>query len=403
MAGIDTRDHPALTLFSGGNVLLPTGFERTDVLVAGERIHAVGPAAEASGLGALVEQRDISGLTVVPGLVDAHAHVLGGGGGDGYATRIPELRVADVTGNGITTVVAAPGIDMVSRSMEGLLAKARGLTTDGMTAFIYIGGFRRPVATFTGSVWRDAYLIPDIIGVKLAVGDARAPSIETTALVDLARDAAWAERARGQRLVIHLHLGTDPDGPDLVRDALARAPNPGRFIITHCNWTRASVEAAVDFVADGAYADITTLMDPDHGLVDAVRPSAAIAELLERGVDPTRVSMSTDGNGHVPAGTADGWEPYDPLMHTLLAQARALVTDYGVEKEVAVRTVTETPATALGLEGRKGRIAAGADADLLLLDDDMRPVGVYCRGREMVRDGKPVVRDRFELRHRAES
>ena len=234
--------------------------------------------------------------------------------------------------------------------------------------------------------------------MKLAVGDGRAATIDTTALVDLARDLAWAERARGQRLVAHLHLGTDGDGPPQVRDVLARAPLPGRFVITHCNWTSVSLAAATDFVADGAYADVTTLLDPEHGVDGAVRPADAVARLLDRGTDASHVSMSTDGNGHVPAQAGDGWEPYDPLMHTLLAQVRALVTDHGADKVTALRTVTGTPATALGIEQRKGRIAPGADADLLLLDQEMRAVGVYCRGREMVWNGQPVVRDPFEVR-----
>jgi beta-aspartyl-dipeptidase (metallo-type) len=402
MANLAMADHAPLTLFTGGDVLLPTGLERIDVLVAGEQIHAVGALEPATDAGWLVERRDSRGLTLIPGLVDAHAHILGGGGGDGYATRIPELRLTDMTTNGITTVVGAPGIEMVSRSMEGLLAKARALTVDGISAFLYIGGFRHPILTLTGSVWRDAYLLADVVGVKLAVGDGRAASIDPAALVDLARDLAWAERARGQRLVLHLHLGTDGDGPRQVRDVLARAPLPGRFVITHCNWTPASLEAAASFVADGAYADVTTLLDPKHGVDGAVRPADAVARLLDGGADASRVSMSTDGNGHVPAPAGDAWEPYDPLMHTLLAQARALVTDHGADKATALRMVTETPSMALGIDRRKGRIAPGADADLLLLDDEMRVVGVYCRGREMVRDGQALVRDRFEVRQRAD-
>jgi len=38
--------------------------------------------------------------------------------------------------------------------------------------------------------------------------------------------------------------------------------------------------------------------------------------------------------------------------------------------EVAIKTVTENPARLLGLEDRKGTIAPGKDADLILLDDN---------------------------------
>jgi beta-aspartyl-dipeptidase (metallo-type) len=383
-----------LRLFAGGTVVEIDGTRRADVLVIDGRIAAVGDAGD---LGALAERIDVSGLTIAPGLIDAHAHILGGGGGDGYASRIPELRLSDLLGNGITTVVGAPGIDMVSRSLQGLLAKARALHNDGMSAYLYVGGFGRPLANLTGSPWRDAWLLPDVVGVKLVVGDNRAPSIDARELVDIARELAWAERARGQVLVLHVHLGTDPEGVALLRDVLRRLPNPNRLVITHCNWTRSSLDAVVGLAADGANVDVTTLMDPAHGIAEAVPPSVAVAELLGAGVDPARISMTTDGNGHVPARATTGWEPYDTLMGTLFVQARAIAVDRGLGWPAALRVVTANPAAALGLT-RKGSVAVGTDADLLLLEGSGALVGVYALGQEMARDGRATVRDRYEVR-----
>jgi N-acetylglucosamine-6-phosphate deacetylase len=42
--------------------------------------------------------------------------------------------------------------------------------------------------------------------------------------------------------------------------------------------------------------------------------------------------------------------------------------------------VTSNPARLLGLERRKGCLVAGADADLVLLDDQLRVAGVMTRG-----------------------
>ncbi|HEY3522736.1 MAG TPA: amidohydrolase family protein [Candidatus Limnocylindrales bacterium] len=384
----------AVRLFAGGTIVELDGTRSADLLVVDGRIAAVGDVGQ---LGSVAERVDVSGLTIAPGLIDAHAHILGGGGGDGYASRIPELRLSDLTGNGITTVVGAPGIDMVSRNLQGLLAKARALRDDGMSAYLYVGGFGRPLASLTGSAWRDAWLLDDVVGVKLAVGDNRAPSIGARELVDVARELAWAERARGQALVIHVHLGTDPEGVALLRDVLGRLPNPNRLVITHCNWIRASLDAVVGLAADGANVDVSTLMDPAHGLADSVPPSIAVTDLLGAGVDPARVSMTTDGNGHVPARTTAGWDPYDTLMGTLFAQTRAIAVERGLGWPAALRVVTANPAAALGL-ARKGALAAGADADFLLLDESGALVGVYALGQEMARDGRPTVRDRYEVR-----
>jgi beta-aspartyl-dipeptidase (metallo-type) len=49
----------------------------------------------------------------------------------------------------------------------------------------------------------------------------------------------------------------------------------------------------------------------------------------------------------------------------------------------------------------KGRIAVGADADLVVLDDGHRIRDVMAGGRFLVRAGEPIVRGTFERRPRA--
>jgi N-acetylglucosamine-6-phosphate deacetylase len=52
----------------------------------------------------------------------------------------------------------------------------------------------------------------------------------------------------------------------------------------------------------------------------------------------------------------------------------------GVGLSDAVRMATLNPARVLGLEARKGILAAGADADLVLLDEQLQIAGVMTRG-----------------------
>ena len=56
----------------------------------------------------------------------------------------------------------------------------------------------------------------------------------------------------------------------------------------------------------------------------------------------------------------------------------------------ATAFATAHTASILGLS-RKGRILAGADADILILDADGRVDRVYAQGRELVRGGQPLV------------
>jgi beta-aspartyl-dipeptidase (metallo-type) len=56
----------------------------------------------------------------VPGFIDMHVHVCGGGGEAGPSSRTPEARLSELLLAGITTVCGILGTDSVSRSQVGL-------------------------------------------------------------------------------------------------------------------------------------------------------------------------------------------------------------------------------------------------------------------------------------------
>ena len=53
----------------------------------------------------------------------------------------------------------------------------------------------------------------------------------------------------------------------------------------------------------------------------------------------------------------------------------------GVPLPEAVRMMTLTPARVMGVQARKGSLAPGKDADIVLFDDDIRVQLVMARGR----------------------
>jgi beta-aspartyl-dipeptidase (metallo-type) len=83
---------------------------------------------------------DAQGLLAVPGFVDCHVHIAGGGGEAGPSSRTPESSLPQFLSAGTTTVVGLLGTDGITRSLENLVAKARALTADGMTAYFWTGG-----------------------------------------------------------------------------------------------------------------------------------------------------------------------------------------------------------------------------------------------------------------------
>ncbi|GAA3326920.1 hypothetical protein GCM10020331_064790 [Ectobacillus funiculus] len=102
---------------------------------------------------------DASDTYIVPGFIDPHVHIIGGGGEGGFKTRTPELQLTDATTSGVTTIVGLLGTDGTTRRMESLLAKARALEEEGITCYIHTGSYHLPVQTLTNRIQDDIILI----------------------------------------------------------------------------------------------------------------------------------------------------------------------------------------------------------------------------------------------------
>ena len=79
------------------------------------------------------------------------------------------------------------------------------------------------------------------------------------------------------------------------------------------------------------------------------------------------------------------WRPdrqrYAGSVLTMDAAVRHLVREVGVAVETALRMASLTPATVLGLQGRKGTIKARKDADLTILTPDLQCAATIVGGR----------------------
>jgi beta-aspartyl-dipeptidase (metallo-type) len=388
------------TLFRGGRLHDPQDRGVLDVLVCREAIVAIQPVIDPHGLPGPVHVHDLHGALVVPGFVDGHLHLVGGGGGEGYGSRLPEIWLSDVTRAGITTVVGAPGLDTASKSLETLLARAYALEADGVSAYVYAGGFVRPWSTVTGSVRRDLYAIPAVLGVKVALGEHRASRYPDDELVDLAAELAWASGMTGKACVFHAHLGLRRDpAAQLARVIEASELPPDRFVATHCNYGPATLAAAPALARLGAWIDLTSVLGPWSAATESVAASAAVRRLLDAGVPLAQLTISSDANASVPRLDASGTRaPYWTKIDTLPRAVADLVAEETLSLTDALRLVTANPARALGLTARKGSLAPGKDADLVVLEDDLRVRHVYARGRPMIRDAEVVARGMFETK-----
>ena len=164
---------------------------------------------------------DAAGRRTIPGLIDGHVHVTGGGGEAGFRTRVPPVPLSRFTTAGITTVVGLLGTDDVARGPGELLATLYALREEGLNAYGYAGGYHVPPATLTGSVRGDLVFVEALIGIgEVAISDHRSSQPTLDELLRIASECHVAGVMTGKAGILHLHLGDGARGLDLVREAL---------------------------------------------------------------------------------------------------------------------------------------------------------------------------------------
>jgi beta-aspartyl-dipeptidase (metallo-type) len=393
-----------LILLRNAELFAPTPLGRRDLLLAGGRIAALsdeGTALDSLPANLGVQEHDCAGKRVIPGLIDAHVHVTGGGGEGGYTSRVPPLCLTELSRAGVTSVVGVLGTDGTTRTMRELVSRTYALREEGLSAWCWTGNYELPVKTLTGSVRDDIVFVDPIIGVgELAISDHRSSQPTYDEFLRVAADVHVAGMLAGKAGVLHLHLGDGERRLELIRRALACSELPARvFHPTHINRNRALFEDALTLVgALGERApsiDVTAFPADDVG--DGLSAAAAIAAWKRAGLPLASLTCSSDGGGCMPH-----FDEHGVLAHygvgqcsTLLETIRDGIAEHGLTLAELLPLFTRNVAKLLRLRG-KGELAVGADADLVVLDEALAVDGVIARGRWLIRGGQTHVRGPFE-------
>lgn len=386
----------ALVLLRNAELYAPEALGRRQLLLGGGRVLWIGGEHEAAPSGLPLEVVDLQGGRVIPGLIDGHVHVTGGGGEGGFASRVPALPLSRYTLGGVTTVIGLLGTDDVARSTRELVAGVMALREEGLSAWAHCGGYHLPPATITGAVASDIAFIDCLIGVgEVAISDHRSSQPTLDELLRLASEAHVAGLMTGKAGLVHLHLGDGTRGLDLVRRALDQSELPARvFNPTHVNRRRALFEEAIELARRGCTIDITAFPVDDGE--DAWDAATALQRYLDSGAPAERITVSSDAGGCLACFDHDGHLcSMDIGAPAALSATLAELLRRGLPLETVLPAFTSNVAHLLRLPG-KGRIAVGADADLVVLDGDARIADVMARGAWHVRDGQAVRLGTFE-------
>jgi beta-aspartyl-dipeptidase (metallo-type) len=385
-----------LILIKGAEVYAPERLGRRDVFIGGGRVLAVEESIEAPA-GWAVEEVPADGLRLVPSLIDGHVHIAGAGGEGGPTTRTPELRLSQLVDGGVTTVVGCLGTDGVTRSLRDLLMKAKALRGEGVSCWILTGAYQVPTPTITGEVPSDLALIEEVIGVgEIAVADHRSSVPTAHELARLAAQTRVGAMLGGKAGIVNLHMGDAEDPFRIVHEAVGMSElSYGQFLPTHCNRNAWIFDDAKSYGLDGV-VDLTASSWP-YFCDEEIKPSKAVVELLAAGVPLDHITVSSDACGSLPE-----FDEHGELVRLavgepscLLRELADLVRTEGLSLDQAVAPFTSSVAAVFKLPG-KGRVELGADADLLLLDDDFSARHLLARGRFLMRDGAPLAKGTFE-------
>lgn len=387
-------------LIKKAHIYAPEDQGTQDVLIGGGQILKIAgdlPAEEDYG----VEVIDGSGKVLMPGLIDAHVHILGGGGEGGAKTRTPEIMLTDIITGGVTTVVGCLGTDGCTRTMSSLLAKAKGLEEEGITAYVYTGSYQVPVRTLTGNIMDDIILLEKVVGTgEIAISDHRSSQPSKKEFARIVADTRVGGILSGKAGLVNIHMGDGENRLKFLRYVLKKTEIPAANMLpTHINRSRALMEDGIDYARTlGGYIDLTTSSDPDFLDPDEVKASTGLKMALDAGVLADHVTFSSDGQGSLPVFDAQG--QFAGLgvgkVCSLYREMRDSVLTEGICLTHALKAVTQNPAALLKLP-RKGRILEGADADLVLADAGTLVIDtVLAKGKVMVRHGQVLVKGTFE-------
>ncbi|HCX61277.1 MAG TPA: beta-aspartyl-peptidase [Clostridiales bacterium] len=336
---------------------------------------------------------DGKGKKLIPGFIDNHVHITGGGGEGSFKTRVPEITLSKLIECGTTTVVGLLGTDSITRNIENLVSKAKSLKEEGISVYTLTGSYGYPSVTITNSVRKDIAFIDEIIGVKIALSDHRSSSITCDELARLASDARVAGMMSGKAGIVTAHMGNGDTGIGLINEVLEKTEIPIKTIRpTHVNRKRKLLLESFDYAKRGGIIDLTC------GMSEEMSPSNVIMEAKKIGVPLENITVSSDGYG--------SWSNYDAAgnmleigvssVNSLYNEFKKMVNNLNFSVENALRFFTVNVSKALEIYPKKGVIQENSDADVLIVNEEMNIVSVIANGKLMLDNGKLMTKGTYE-------
>jgi N-acetylglucosamine-6-phosphate deacetylase len=386
-------------LLRNASLVLPGGIvEQGWLLVEDGRITGVAtaPGQPQPVLGPRTAVHDLGGRHVVPGFVDMHVH---GGGGATFTTGDAEQAVTAARfhlGHGTTTMVASTVTGELS-DIEHHIGELSGLVQDGLLAGLHLEG---PFISKDRCGAHDPSLLrapePDVLRRLLRAGNGTVRMITVAPELEYGMDAVRLLTGEGVIAAV--------GHTDATYAQTRAAIELGAPVGTH-------VFNAMRPVHHREPGPVTALLEQDQVIAEVVNDGRhvhpSVVSLMFSAAGAHRIALITDaivaagmGDGEYSLGSLtvqvrDGEARLtegDSLAGSTLTMDNALrnaVRLAGVSLADAAVSASLTPARALGLAELIGSLEAGKQADLVVLDEDLRVASVMRTG-EWIETPSPV-------------
>jgi beta-aspartyl-dipeptidase (metallo-type) len=307
-------------------------------------------------------------------LIDPHAHLLGGSGEGSLALQTPMMFVHEIARAGVTTVVGTLGVDTTMKTIAGLLARVKALDELGLSTWMWSGGYNVPPTTVLGSIREDMLFIDKVVGAgEIAVSDERGLNQSSQELAKLVRDTNVGGLLTGKAGLTHFHVGEEELRLQPLRDIVDDYQVKCEWLYpTHVQRNERLLREAIDLANAGAQVDMDVVNEDLHKW---------LRFYIDNGGPLQQLTVSSDMDSSTP-----------DLFYQQFCE---LVVKHRLTLDLVLPLFTTNTARILKLK-RKGCVRPKNDADVLVLSKDSLEIkAVISRGQVLVRDGEPVIREKW--------
>ena len=335
------------------------------------------------------ERRDVTGTTIMPGLVDTHSHIGGPAGGDGSAPIQPDTRAADAINvrdsglqkaqaGGITVANVMPGSGHLLSGQTIYLKLRDGGTIDELS-------IKLPDGTTAG-------------GIKMANGTNSIRAGGGTFPGTRAKSAALVREqyVRAQEYRDELKRAGDnaekrPER-DLAMEALGEVLDKKR-VVHHHTHRHDDILTVIRLSKEFGFRVVLHHVTDGWKVADQIAaagvPCSIIVVDSPGGKPETRDLRFETGAILEKAGVLVSFHTDDGITDSrLLLRSPALAVRAGMSRKGALEAVTINGAKQLDLADRVGSLEPNKDADFIILSGD--PLSVYTKVLETWVDGVRV-------------